>query len=146
VTRFALLGVAMTLATSAYAQVLKNGGATSTSTRTRGGASDVNVRRDETPNALNKAATTEPPSKASRGATTVDAGYICIDSRVDLHVRIYINGSYVGTVSPWGDSCAHYGAGDHRMYARAVYADGSASTWGPLAGDATPGFRWTIRP
>lgn len=70
---------------------------------------------------------------------------MCIDSRVDLYVRIYVGGSFVGTVSPWGDSCGFHGGGDHRMYARAVFTDGSTQSWVPVTGDASSGFRWTIR-
>lgn len=123
-----------------------HGATTSTSTRTRGGDADPNVRRDEDANPLNKAPTPEPPGKSTRGATPVDPGYICIDSRADLIIKIYVDGAFAGTVSPWGDSCGHYGPGEHRVYARAVYADRSYAAWGPLVVDATPGFRWTVKP
>lgn len=79
-------------------------------------------------------------------AAAVEPGFVCIDSRVDLLVKIYVDGTFAGTVAPWGDSCGHYGTGDRRLYARAVYADGSYAAWGPVTADATPGFRWTIRP
>lgn len=121
-------------------------GVTSNSTRTRGGSADANVRQEEAPNALNKPATPEPVGKNTRGASAVEPGQICVDSRVDLIVRIYVDGNYVGTVSPWGDACGFYGSGEHRVYARANFTDGSYSTWGPVTGDATTGFRWTIRP
>ena len=120
-------------------------GVTSNSTRTRGGGADANVRRDDAPNALNKPATPEPAGKATRGAAAVEPGQICVDSRVDLYVKIYVDGTYVGTVSPWGDACGYYGAGDHSLYARAVFTDGSYSSWGPTSGNASSGFRWTIR-
>jgi hypothetical protein len=79
-------------------------------------------------------------------AAAVEPGFVCIDSRVDLLVKIYVDGTFAGTVAPWGDSCGHYGTGDRRLYARAVYTDGSYAAWGPVTADATPGFRWTIRP
>jgi hypothetical protein len=120
-------------------------GATSNSTRTRGGSADANVRRDDAPNALNKPATTEPAGKSTRGGSASEPGQLCVDSRVDLYVKIYIDGQYVGTVSPWGDSCGYYGGGDHTIYARAVFTDGSYSSWGPVTGNTGPGFRWTIR-
>lgn len=124
----------------------RNQAATSTSTRTRGGGTaDPNVRHDETANPVNKPPSPEPPGKVTRGATPVEPGYVCIDSRVDLYVRIYVNGAFGGTVSPFGDSCGYYGAGEHKLYARATFTDGSVSMWGPLTGDATTGFRWTIR-
>ena len=141
----------LTLAITAQAQVApgapkKVSGATSTSTRTRGGGGDANVRREDAPNPIDKPATPEPPGKSTRGLTPVEPGFVCIDSRVDLLVKIYVNGAFAGTVSPWGDSCGHYGAGEQKLYARAVFTEGSVSSWGPLAADATPGFRWTIRP
>jgi hypothetical protein len=40
----------------------------------------------------------------------------------------------------------HFGTGDRRLYARAVFTDGSLSSWGPVVADATPGYRWTIKP
>lgn len=144
---FGLTMVALAWAGSAQAQGTgKVNGVTSTSTRTRGGESDPNVRRDEAANPVDKSPTPEPPGKSTRGAVKVDPGYICIDSRADLIIKIYVNGAFAGTVAPWGDSCGHYGPGDHRIYARAVFADGSYSSWGPLLVDATPGFRWTIKP
>jgi hypothetical protein len=149
--RTALLGLTVAAATmfvsgDLQAQaVKKQAGATSNSTKTRGGSADANVRRDDAPNALNKPATAEPAGKSTRGASAVEPGQICIDSRVDLYVKIYVDGNFVGTVSPWGDACGYYGSGDHRLYARAVFTDGSYSSWGPVTGDATNGFRWTVR-
>ena len=125
----------------------RSGSVTSTSTRTRGGGTaDPNIRRDEAANPVGKPASPEPPGKIARGATPVEPGYVCVDSRVDLLVRIYIDGAFAGSVAPWGDSCGFYGAGDHKLYARAVFTDGSMSMWGPVNVDATPGFRWTLRP
>ena len=149
--RAALLGVGVVAATLFVAGDLqaqgakKQAGATSNSTRTRGGGADANVRKDEAPNPVTKAATPEPAGKSTRGASAVEPGQVCIDSRVDLIVRIYVDGQYVGTVSPWGDACGYYGAGEHRLYARAVFTDGSSQSWGPVTGDASSGFRWTIR-
>ena len=149
--RVALLGLTVAAATLFLSGDLraqaakKQPGATSNSTRTRGAGADANVRHDDAPNAVNKPATTEPAGKSTRGASAVEPGQVCIDSRVDLYVKIYVDGNYVGTVSPWGDACGYYGAGEHRLYARAVFTDGSSSTWGPVSGDASTGFRWTVR-
>lgn len=150
--RSALLAAAIAIATLAGANaaqgqaVKRQAGMTSTSTRTRGGDADANVRRDESPNPVNKPPTPEPIGKSTRGPTPLAPGQICVDSRVDLQVKIYVDGNFAGSVSPWGDSCGFYGPGEHRLYARAVYTDGSASSWGPVVSDATAGFRWTIRP
>lgn len=136
-----------TVASTAQAQgTQKVPGVTSTSTRTRGGSGDPNVRSEEMANPLTKTPTPEPPGKSARGVAAVEPGFVCIDSRVDLLVKIYVDGTFAGTVAPWGDSCGHYGTGDRRLYARAVYTDGSYAAWGPVTADATPGFRWTIRP
>jgi hypothetical protein len=149
--RIALLGLSIAAATllvsgDLHAQAAKKqAGATSNSTRTRGGSADANVRHDDAPNPLTKTATPEPAGKSTRGASAVEPGQVCIDSRVDLIVKIYVDGNFVGTVSPWGDACGYYGSGDHRLYARAVFTDGSYQSWGPVSGDATSGFRWTIR-
>lgn len=150
--RGCMLGIGLTMLATTWAGIAqaqatsKAGGVTSTSTRTRGSEADPNVRVDEAANPLDKPPTPEPPGKSTRGATRVDPGYICIDSRADLIIKIYVNGSFAGTVSPWGDSCGHYGPGEHRVYARAVFADRSYSSWGPMVVDATPGFRWTVKP
>ena len=149
--RTALLGLTIAAATMLVSGDLqaqaakKQVGATSNSTRTRGGSADANVRHDDAPNALTKPATPEPAGKSTRGASAVEPGQVCIDSRVDLIVKIYVDGNFVGTVSPWGDACGYYGSGDHRLYARAVFTDGSYQSWGPVSGDASSGFRWTIR-
>lgn len=143
---FGMLAATLCSADRADAQATKVAGTTTRSTRTRGGGDDPNVRRDETLNDPNKPPTSEPPGKLTRGAPPVPAGSLCVDSRVDLFVKIYVDGTYAGTISPWGDSCAHYGGGEHRLYARAAFTDGSLSSWGPAPADVTPGFRWTIRP
>lgn len=121
-------------------------GATSTSTRTRGAGGDPNIRVEEGANPVDKPATPEPPGKNTRGLAAVEKGYMCVDSRVDLLVKLYVDGAFAGTVPPWGDTCIHYGAGDRRLYARALFTDGSVSAWGPVVADVTPGFRWTIKP
>jgi hypothetical protein len=143
----ALTAAALLGSTALQAQGMKKGNGVSTSgTRSRGAAgADANIRRDDTPNALNKPATAEPAGKSTRGASAVEPGQICVDSRVDLYVKIYVDGTFVGTVSPWGDSCGYYGDGEHRIYARAVFTDGSSTTWGPVTGDSSSGFKWTIR-
>ena len=134
------------MADAAHAQATKRPpGATSTSTRTRGGGGDPNVRSDDALNVPNQTPAPEPLGKSTRAVTPVDAGQICVDSRVDLTVKIYVGGGYVGTVSPFGDSCGFYGAGERRVYARALFTDGSTAAWGPMTVDATHGFRWTIR-
>jgi hypothetical protein len=138
------LAAAMVLSSGAQAQG-KAGSATSNGTRTRGAGADANIRRDDAPNAVNKPATPEPAGKTTRGGSAAASGQICVDSRVDLYVRIYVDGTYVGTVSPWGDSCGYYGEGEHRLYARALFSDGSSTSWGPVTGDASTGFKWTIR-
>ena len=90
--RVALLGLTVAAATlfisgDLQAQAAKKQpGATSNSTRTRGTGADANVRHDDAPNAVNKPATTEPAGKSTRGASAVEPGQICIDSRVDLYV------------------------------------------------------------
>jgi hypothetical protein len=124
--RTALLGLSIAAATMLVSGDLqaqaakKQAGATSNSTRTRGGSADANIRHDDAPNALTKPATPEPAGKSTRGASAVEPGQVCIDSRVDLIVKIYVDGNFVGT-------------------------DGSYQSWGPVSGDATSGFRWTIR-
>ncbi len=152
--RAGLLGLGLAVATMAVAShanaqaaaAKRTPSASSNGARSRGSGADANIRQDDAPNAVNKAATPQPTAKGTRGASSVEPGQICVDSRVDLYVKIYVDGSYVGTVSPWGDACGYYGPGDHRIYGRALFTDGSSTTWGPVSGDATPGFKWTIRP
>jgi len=139
----------MCMATESQAQAAaakRTPSASSNGARSRGSGADANIRTDDAPNAVNKPAMAQPAGKATRGASAGEPGQICVDSRVDLYVKVYVDGTYVGTMSPWGDACGYYGQGEHRIYARATFTDGSSTTWGPVTGDATSGFKWTVRP
>lgn len=95
---------------------------TSTSTRTRGGTGDPNVRRNEAANPLTTTRTPELPGKNARGVAAVEPAFVCIYSRVDLLVKTYVDGTVAGTVAPWVDWCGHCSSGDRRLYARATAA------------------------
>jgi hypothetical protein len=129
-------------------QPQERGRSTTAGVRARGGGADANVTKDEATNVAGKAASQQPEAKTTnRGSfTAVAPGQLCIDSWVDLYVRIYVNGEYVGTVSPWGDSCGYYGPGTFRLYAKAVFTDGSYLSWGPINANLTYGYTWQLNP
>jgi hypothetical protein len=62
-----------------------------------------------------------------------------VDNWTPWKVQIYVDGTFRGLVSPWGDGVTYTGAGPTRVYARAEFTDGSALTWGPTDYDCYGG-------
>jgi hypothetical protein len=72
-----------------------------------------------------------PPKKG--GPKTRDVtGWLDVDNWTAWYVDIYTNGSFRGTVPPWGDLYVWTNAGD-QLYARADFSDGTWKYWGPQA-------------
>ena len=110
-------------------------------------ASDANVKSDTVTNSAT-AKVEPPPSKG--GARTRGAGArveaLHIDNRTPWYIRIYVDGDYVGLVSPYGDAYGEYSCATHRLYARAFFDDGSFKTWGGTDADLCGGFTWRLWP
>lgn len=120
-----------------------------TSVQTKGqkskGASqqDQNVKND---NPINVEGQTvpAPPNKGGpkpKGETCE----IHIDNKTAYYIRIYLNGDMVGMVGPWGDLYPDITWGSAQLYGRAVFDDGSVTTFGPRDYQCTgQPFHWTL--
>lgn len=94
----------------------------------KGPAQDANISQPEKPN--DRSDKPQPP--ASKGGTAKGAGCeVQLDNWTPWNVKIYIDGSYVGTMIPWGESYTYAMPGRVRVYARADFSDGSYLYWGP---------------
>lgn len=94
--------------------------------------------RGEDPNIKNDKETNDPNSELAApeqkgGAKTRGGGYceVRFDNRTKFFVKLYVDGAYRGTISPYGDGVAYTGAGTTRVYARAVFDSGDYLYWGP---------------
>lgn len=109
--------------------------------RNRGGAPDENVKSEEIPKNPAAKATPQPDAGKKRGACAVK-----IDSRVNLYVKIFVDGDYRGMVGPNGDGYTLALSGPTKLYARADFDDGTSSSWGPKMVNCPDGgvFTWTL--
>ena len=97
----------------------------------RGGEADPNIKDESTVNSQNQ---DFPAPKEKSGGTTRGAQGVCtviLDNQTKWRIQIYVDGTYRGTMAPFGDSTSYTGAGLTRVYARAVFDDGSSLSWGP---------------
>src|SRR5262249_19139155 len=111
--------------------------------KSRGSGKDENVKSDEEPKNSASAKTPAPPSKGgdkSRGVYCT----VHIDNHTAYYVRIYVDGIYSGTVPPWGDIYPTAISGATRLYARAVFEDGSYFSWGPRTFDCEDYHTWQL--
>ncbi|HEY8226486.1 MAG TPA: hypothetical protein VIG25_14495 [Pyrinomonadaceae bacterium] len=106
--------------------------------KSRGGEADPNIKESKEtndPNAMMDA----PPTKG--GATTRGGGYceVQFDNRTKFYIKLFVDGNYRGTLSPYGDAVVYALPGSTTVYARADFDDGSFSYWGPSSYSCGPG-------
>lgn len=92
---------------------------------------DANIKQSKETNDPN--ATMDPP-RSKGGATTRGQGGYCevrFDNRTKWYIKLYVDGDYRGTLSPYGDAVVYALAGSTRVYARADFDDGTYLYWGP---------------
>jgi len=119
----------------------------STTARSRG--ADENIKTAKPTTNSENANVPAPANKApgrSKGASAVAT--VVLDNSTPWYIDIYIDGSYRGTMGPWGDSYAYALAGNTRLYARADFDNGSYKFWGPKVVYIGNGesFTWRILP
>ncbi|MFN0141677.1 MAG: hypothetical protein ACKVQW_16515 [Pyrinomonadaceae bacterium] len=88
------------------------------------------------------------PLSRSNSSNTVPGTGLCqvdFDNRTGWIIQLFVDGSFRGTLAPWGDASAFTGAGATVVYARAVFTDGSALNWGPQTYICYPGQRIYFR-
>ena len=69
-----------------------------------------------------------------KGGAKTRGGGSCevrFDNRTQWFVKLYVDGSYRGTISPYGDGVAYTGAGPTKVYGRAQFNNGDYLYWGP---------------
>ncbi len=99
---------------------------------TRGSEADPNIKSDKQINDLNDQA--EAPAQKGGVATRGGGGCeVRLDNRTSLFIKIYVDGAYRGTLSPYGDSVVFVLPGETHVYARADFDDGTFYYWGPSA-------------
>lgn len=112
--------------------------------KSRGGGEDPNITTKEAPNSPDAAEKNPaPPSKGGEKARGRAFAIGHVDNRTPLHVKVYLDGTYRGTVPPWGDLRDVVEAGETRFYCRADYTDGTYSYWGPRVIYCPPGQEGT---
>lgn len=73
-----------------------------------------------------------PPEKGGNKRGNQAACEVIIDNYTGWYVQVYVDGSYRGTVAPWGDATYYTTAGETVVYARTpTLSDGSFIYWGP---------------
>jgi hypothetical protein len=80
------------------------------------------------------------PAPAQMGVCRVD-----VDNWTQWKVQVYVDGTFRGMVSPWGDGTTYTGAGPTRVYVRAEFTDGTYKYWGPRNYDCYGGQRIYFR-
>ena len=109
------------------------------------GGADENIKNDSDANDPGK----QMPGPGTKGGEKSKGQGDCavvIDNRSALYIRIYVDGTYRGTIAPWGDSYCYTGAGNTLLYAVATFTDGSRFTWGPRTVGCYGKYTWQLFP
>lgn len=109
---------------------------------------DENIDAASGSNVRDAAALAAPASKAAPGTASRGSSdcQVHFDNRSTLYISTYADGTYRGSLGPWGDVYSYVIAGPTRLYARATFSDGSVTTWGPRMVDCPPGgsYQWLL--
>ena len=79
---------------------------------------------------------TAPSSKGGPKSRDFDACQLTWDNWTPWYIDLYVDGTWVGTMGPWGEMYGVYRSGAE-LYARANFDDGSYKYWGPTTLDCT---------
>ena len=115
-----------------------------TKSTTRGEGADPNIKSDKQTNDPNS--TMSAPEQ--KGGPKTRGGVLCevrFDNRTRLFIKVYVDGAYRGTISPYGDAVAYTLPGETRVYGRADFEDGSFLYWGPKEYDCGPNHYISFR-
>jgi hypothetical protein len=104
----------------------------------RGGEQDPNIKQGKETNDPSSQMDA-PPAKG--GATSRGGGYceVQFDNRTQWYIKLFVDGSYRGTLSPYGDAVVFVQPGSTAVYARADFDDGTFFRWGPSSYSCGPG-------
>src|SRR5882762_686300 len=101
-----------------------------TKSTTRGEGADPNIKSDKQTNDPNSPMAA--PEK--KGGAKTRGGFLCevrFDNRTKWFIKLYVDGNFRGTISPFGDAVAYALPGETRVYGRADFDDGTYLYWGP---------------
>lgn len=100
----------------------------------RGEEADKNIKNDSSLNEMNNKMDA-PAEKmgASRGSSAAHPYYceVHTDNYTSYYIKIYVDGSYRGTVPPYGNILYYAYPGATEVYAKADFTNGSSLSWGP---------------
>lgn len=71
---------------------------------------------------------------------------VVIDNWTGYYLDIYVNGNYRGTVAPWEKKITWAIPGTNKLYAKAVFDDGSYLYWGPKTTYTGYQYSWKLNP
>lgn len=109
--------------------------------KARGSAVDENIKA---PFKANSTAN-KPDAPAQKGGEKERGTCaILVDNWTPWHIEIYVDGDYVGMVSPYGQATGYFHSGRRKAYARATFDDGSVLTWGPSTLDCHGVSTWRL--
>lgn len=109
--------------------------------RGKADAQDPNIKNLSEQNKLD-AKLPAPPQKggpARRGVCVVH-----FDNQTQWKIQVFADGNYEGLVGPYGDLYAYAISGATRVYGRAVFDDGSTTSWGPRIIDCEGSYTWSM--
>ncbi|MEK6324976.1 MAG: hypothetical protein AABN33_25320 [Acidobacteriota bacterium] len=110
-----------------------------------GGGADENIKSDSDANDPGK----QMPAPGNKGGEKSKGAGDCavvVDNRTGWYVRIFVDGTYRGTIAPWGDAYCYTGAGSTRLYAVATFTTGERFTWGPGNVNCYGRYSWQLHP
>jgi hypothetical protein len=90
----------------------------------------------------------EMPAPVAKGgpATRGETCHLHVNNVTPWIIQLFVDGSPVGAVSPWGDAYGTYSSGPRMFYGVATFSDGSAPiTFGPSAEFCDGTFNWNLR-
>jgi len=71
---------------------------------------------------------------------------VVIDNWTGYYIDIYVDNSYRGTVSPWDKKVTWAIPGATKLYAKAVFDDGTYLYWGPSTTTTGYQYTWKLNP
>ncbi|MBS1553313.1 MAG: hypothetical protein JSU09_00180 [Bacteroidetes bacterium] len=90
---------------------------------------------------------TPKPEPKSRGDVYgPDYSDIIVDNFTGYYIDIYVDNEYRGTLSPWDKKTTWAVPGRTKLYAKAVFDDGSYKYWGPSMVNAGYEYTWSLNP
>lgn len=135
---------ALLTAAPAQAQQAQPTAGESKAERSRGTGTDENIRADRAPN--RQGAVMAAPAAKGGDRTRGGISVVHVDNWSQWYIDVYMNGSFCGSMGPYGDIYCAVSSGNVTMYARAPFDDGSALKWGPRVSYVDGAYTWKLNP